>query len=67
VRLAIERGVDIAALPLETLRGFHASIGEDVREVLTLEGALAARATLGGTAPAQVRAQIARHQARLAG
>jgi len=33
--------------------------------VLSLRGSLEARNTLGGTAPAQVRAQIARHRARL--
>jgi argininosuccinate lyase len=65
VKLAIERGVDLAALPLATLQGFHASIGEDVHAVLSLEGSLAARRTLGGTAPEQVRAQLARHRQRL--
>jgi len=66
VKHAIGQGVDLAALPLETLRGFHASIGDDVYAVLTLRGSLEARNLLGGTAPAQVRAQIARHRARLA-
>ncbi len=36
------------------------------REVLTLRGSLNARQVLGGTAPAQVRAQIERHRQRLA-
>jgi len=36
-----------------------------VHAALTLAGSLNARNTLGGTAPAQVRAQIKRHQARL--
>jgi argininosuccinate lyase len=36
-----------------------------VYEVLSLRGSLNARNILGGTAPAQVRAQIARHRARL--
>ena len=65
VRLAIERGVDLAELPLPTLQGFHASIGEDVHAALTLEGSLAARRTRGGTAPEQVRMQIAAHRQRL--
>lgn len=65
VKHAIGQGVDLAALPLETLRGFHASIGDDVYAVLTLRGSLEARSLLGGTAPAQVRAQVARHRARL--
>jgi len=47
------------------LQGFHASIDKDVFDVLSLRGSLNARDTLGGTAPAQVRAQIARHRHRL--
>ena len=65
VKLATESGVDLAELPLATLQGFHASIGDDVHAALTLEGSLAARRTLGGTAPEQVRAQIAGHRQRL--
>jgi argininosuccinate lyase len=65
VKEAIAQGVDLSALPLATLQGFNASIGADVFEVLTLRGSLNARHVLGGTAPAQVRAQVARHQARL--
>jgi argininosuccinate lyase len=37
-----------------------------VFEALSLEGSLNARNTLGGTAPAQVRAQLVKHRARLA-
>ncbi len=66
VKVAIQQGVDLSQLPLSTLQGFHASIGPDVFEVLSLRGSLNARNVLGGTAPAQVRAQIARHRARLA-
>jgi argininosuccinate lyase len=65
VRFAIQQGVDISALPLATLQQFNPAIGEDVFEVLTLRGSLNARDIIGGTAPAQVRAQIARHRARL--
>ena len=65
VRQAITAGVDLSELPLATLQGFHAAIGADVHAVLTLEGSLAARSSLGGTAPAQVLAQVARHRARL--
>ena len=65
VRHAIGQGVDLAELPLATLQGFHAAIGADVFAVLTLEGSIEARQSLGGTAPQQVRAQIARHRARL--
>jgi argininosuccinate lyase len=66
VKQALQQGVDLAELPLATLQGFHAAIGADVFEVLTLRGSLNARAVLGGTAPVQVRQQIARHRARLA-
>ncbi|ARU05257.1 argininosuccinate lyase [Comamonas serinivorans] len=67
VKAASDRGCDLTDLPLETLQRFNASIEADVYEVLTLEGSLQARNTLGGTAPAQVQQQIARHQARLSG
>ncbi|KQV83043.1 argininosuccinate lyase [Rhizobacter sp. Root1221] len=66
VKQAIASGVDLAELPLATLQGFHASIAADVADVLTLRGSLNARNVLGGTAPVQVRAQIARHRTRLA-
>jgi argininosuccinate lyase len=66
VKLAIAQGADLAQLPLATLQGFHAAIGEDVFECLSLRGSLNARNVLGGTAPVQVRAQVARHRARLA-
>jgi len=65
VKVAIQQGVDLSELPLATLQGFHPAIGDDVFEVLTLRGSLDARKVLGGTAPQQVRAQVARHRARL--
>ncbi len=67
VKVALQQGVDLAELPLATLQGFNPAIDADVFEVLTLRGSLAARNLLGGTAPAQVMAQVARHRARLAG
>ncbi|MDO4694013.1 MAG: argininosuccinate lyase [Eikenella sp.] len=60
VRHADGRGVDLSDLPLAVLQGFSGLIGEDVYQVLTPEGSLNARNHLGGTAPAQVRAQVAR-------
>jgi argininosuccinate lyase len=65
VKAAMSHNVDLSELPLEVLKGFHPSIEKDVYEVLSLRGSLNARHTLGGTAPAQVRVQIARHRARL--
>jgi argininosuccinate lyase len=47
------------------IQGFHAFIDKDVYGALSLRGSLNARNTLGGTAPAQVLAQVARHRARL--
>ena len=65
VKAATARQVDLSELPLAVLREFNPSIEEDVYDVLSLRGSLNARNILGGTAPAQVRAQIARHRARL--
>nr|WP_315238693.1 argininosuccinate lyase [uncultured Albidiferax sp.] len=65
VKAAIAKGVDLSELPLDVLQGFNAKIEQDVYECLSLRGSLNARNILGGTAWAQVRAQIARHRARL--
>lgn len=66
VREADREGVDLSALSLARLRAFSSLIEGDVFEVLSLEGSLAARNHVGGTAPAAVVAAIARHQERLA-
>jgi len=60
VQAAEMRGCDLADLALADLQAFSKLIGEDVFAVLTVEGSLAARDHIGGTAPAQVRAAIAR-------
>ncbi|MGD8557153.1 MAG: argininosuccinate lyase [Chromatiales bacterium] len=60
VALCVEKACDLPELTLEELRVFSDRIQEDVFEVLTLEGSVAARDHIGGTAPAQVRAAIAR-------
>ena len=65
VKLALQRGVDLAEVPLAELRALHPAIDEGARAALTLEGSLHARRSRGGTAPEQVRAQIERHRARL--
>lgn len=65
VATAEKQGKDIAELSLEELQSFSSEIGSDVYDVLTLEGALAARDHIGGTAPAQVRAAIKRARGRL--
>ncbi len=61
----VEQGLDLAELSLEALQGFSAEIAEDVFEVLTLEGSVAARNHVGGTAPEQVRQAADRAAARL--
>ena len=65
VKAAISHNVDLSELPLEVLQGFNPHIEKDVYDVLSLRGSLNARTTVGGTAPVQVKAQIARHVARL--
>ena len=65
VKLAAQKGVDLSELSLAELQAFNPNVADDVFAVLSLEGSLNARNTLGGTAPAQVRTQLARHRARL--
>ncbi len=65
VKAAVSHNCDLSELPLAVLRQFNPAIEKDVYDALSLRGSLNARNTLGGTAPAQVRAQIARHQQRL--
>lgn len=60
VAAAEAAGVDLPALPLETLREIDGRITEGVYEVLSVEASVASRRSYGGTAPEQVRAQIAR-------
>ena len=67
VRTASERGVDLSDLSLDELRAFSPLVEADVADALTLEGSVQARNHPGGTAPAQVRAAVARHLQRLEG
>ena len=60
VRLGIESGRDLAEMELTELQAFSPAIAADVFQALTLEGSVAARDHWGGTAPAQVRAAVAR-------
>ena len=66
---AVETGRELEELDLEELRalcGEGAAVGDDVREVLSLDGSVASRAHPGGTAPARVREAIEAARARLA-
>jgi argininosuccinate lyase len=67
VRAAAERGCDLGDLPLADLQSFAPGVTADVFDVLRVDGSVAARNHVGGTAPAQVRAQVQRWQERLAG
>ena len=58
VALGVETKRDLSEMHLEELQSFAAIITADVFEVLTLEGSVAARDHLGGTAPAQVKRQV---------
>ena len=58
VRLGIESDRDLSEISLAELQSFSDNIAEDVFEVLTLEGSVAARKHLGGTAPETVRQAI---------
>ncbi|WP_371688140.1 argininosuccinate lyase [Snodgrassella alvi] len=60
VRLAEEQQKELSELPLEVLQSFSGLIEEDVYQVLSPEGSLNARNHIGGTAPEQVRVQVAR-------
>ena len=60
VKRAEQLGVDLADLPLAELQALNQGIGEDVFKVLTPAASSASRVSYGGTAPAQVRAQIKR-------
>jgi argininosuccinate lyase len=66
VRRADELGCALSELPLAELQALAPRIGADVSAALTLEGSVAARDHLGGTAPAQVAAQVARWRKELA-
>lgn len=59
VRLGIDTGRDLSDITLTELQSFSPLIEADVYDCLSLEGSLESRNTLGGTAPARVRAAIA--------
>jgi len=65
VRYGIEQGKDLAAMDLAELQRFSAVIAADVFQVLSLEGSVALRDHVGGTAPQQVRLAIQRARGRI--
>jgi argininosuccinate lyase len=66
VREAEGLGCELSALPLAVLKRFSGAIGDDVYDCLSLEGSVAARDHVGGTAPKRVKAAVARARGRRA-
>ncbi len=60
VGYGVQSGKDLAEMSLDELKQFGAMIEQDVFAVLTLEGSVAARNHIGGTAPVQVKAAAQR-------
>ncbi len=65
VAYGIETGKDLGEMSLQELQKFSDTVEADIFEVLTLEGSVAARNHIGGTAPDQVRAAVKRGQEKL--
>ena len=65
VAKAEAQGIDLPELSLDDMQEVHGAITADVYTVLTVEASVASRTSYGGTAPSQVRAQIARWKARV--
>jgi argininosuccinate lyase len=65
VGMAEERSVELAELPLADLQGLNSAITEAVYDVLTVQASVASRTSYGGTAPANVRAQVTAWRERL--
>ncbi|MGZ5883989.1 MAG: argininosuccinate lyase, partial [Burkholderiaceae bacterium] len=66
VRKCVDNQCDLVDLTLDELQEFSPLIELDIFKVLTLEGSIAARDHVGGTAPAQVLAAIKRVRQQLA-
>jgi len=66
VRLGVDSGRDLSEMTLEELQQFSKMIEADVYDILSLDGSVASRRHVGGTAPAQVRDAARRARERLA-
>ncbi|OCP07893.1 MULTISPECIES: argininosuccinate lyase [unclassified Ensifer] len=64
VALAEQKACELSELSLADLQSIHAAITENVFDVLTVEASVASRTSFGGTAPNEVRKQIAWWRAR---
>ncbi len=67
VRAAESRGIGLEGLSDDELAAISPHLTADVRSVLTVEGSVAARNAVGGTAPARVAEQLAGARSRVAG
>ncbi len=65
VAKAEAKGIDLPELTLEDMQAAHAGITDAVYGVLGVHNSVASRTSYGGTAPGQVRAQVARWKERL--
>jgi len=65
VKRAEADGVALDQLPLEVLQAIDSRIDERVYQALSIDASVASRASYGGTAPDQVKAQVARAKSRL--
>ena len=65
VAAAEKKGVDLSGLTLDELKAIHPDINDTVYAVLTVDASVASRKSYGGTAPDQVRQQIAAWKRRL--
>ncbi|WP_299813756.1 argininosuccinate lyase [uncultured Jannaschia sp.] len=66
VKLAEAAGIDLPELSIEQMHAVEPRITEGVFDVLGVRNSVASRTSYGGTAPANVRAQVDRWTARLA-
>lgn len=66
VAMAESKGCDLPELTLEDMTSVHAGITVEVFDVLGVENSVNSRTSYGGTAPAQVRLQIARWKEMIA-
>ncbi|MFZ1467665.1 MAG: argininosuccinate lyase [Paracoccaceae bacterium] len=66
VALAESKGCDLPELQLAEMNAVHPGITQEIYSVLGVENSIRSRMSYGGTAPDQVRAQVARWQAALA-
>ena len=67
VAMAEKKACDLADLSLSDMQSVHKEITDDVFSVLTIDNSVASRTSYGGTAPANVRQQVAFWQQRLKG